>query len=73
MIPVFHIESNDPDDRMNKVVELASRHVVAVIQAEPGYDRALNFHETAPPLWSADSSVLLWKVKGSGFPMHSSC
>jgi hypothetical protein len=29
---------------------------------------ALNFHETAPPHWSADSSVLLWKVNGKWFP-----
>jgi hypothetical protein len=68
MIPVFHIESTDADDRMNKVVELASGQIVAVIHAEPGYDRALNFHETAPPRWSADSSVLLWKVNGKWNP-----
>jgi hypothetical protein len=69
MIPVFHIEAaQEPDDRMNKVVELRTHRIVAVIHGEPGYDRALNFHETAPPLWSADSSVLLWKVKGKWFP-----
>src|SRR4029077_14900264 len=43
-------------------------NVVAVIHAEPGYDRALNFHKTAPPHWSADSSVLLWQVYGKWFP-----
>jgi hypothetical protein len=68
MIPVFHIESNDPHDRMNKVVELATGQVVALINAEPGYDRALNFHETTPPRWSADSSLLLWKVNGKWNP-----
>jgi hypothetical protein len=63
MVPVFHIESDDPDDRMNKVVELRTHRIVAVIHGEPSYDR-----ETAPPLWSADSSVLLWKVQSKWFP-----
>jgi hypothetical protein len=69
MIPVFQIEAaQEPDDRMNKVVELHTGHIVAVIHAEPGYDRALNFHETAPPRWSGDSSLLLCKVNGKLFP-----
>jgi hypothetical protein len=69
MIPVWHEEgAQQPDDRMNKVVELSTSHIVAVIHADPGYNRALNFHETAPPHWSADSSVLLWKVNGKWFP-----
>ena len=69
MIPVFHVEAaQEPDDRMNKVVELRTRHIVAVIQAEPGYDRALNFHETASPRWSHDSSLLLWRVNGKWNP-----
>jgi hypothetical protein len=69
MIPVFHIEAaQEPDERMNKVVELRTQRIVAVIHSKPGYDRALNFHETAPPLWSADSSVLLWRVNGKWFP-----
>jgi len=69
MIPVFHIEAaQEPDDRKNKVVDLDTNQVVAVIHGRPGYDRRLNFHETAPPLWSADSSALLWKVNGKWFP-----
>jgi hypothetical protein len=69
MIPVWHDEgAQEADDRMNKVVDLRTHHVIAVIHAEPGYNRALNFHETAPPRWSADSSVLLWKVNGKWFP-----
>ena len=68
-IPVFHIEvAQEPDDRMNRVVELRTHRIVAVIHGKPGYDRALNFHETAPPLWSTDSSVLLWKVNAKWFP-----
>jgi hypothetical protein len=53
---------------MNNVVELRTQNIVAVIHAEPGYNRALNFHETAPPRWSADSSLLLWKIKGKWNP-----
>ena len=69
MIPVFHMDAaQQPDERENKVVDLHTNQVVAVIHGEPGYDRRLNFHETAPPLWSADSSVLLWKVDGKWFP-----
>jgi hypothetical protein len=69
MIPVFHIEAaQEPDDRVNKVVELRTNHVIAVIHANPGYDRRLNFRKTIPPRWSADSSVLLWKVDGKWFP-----
>jgi len=69
MLPVFHDEgAQKPDGRMNKVVELRTHHIVAVIHAEPGYNRALNFHETAPPRWSPDSSLLLWKVNGKWNP-----
>jgi HEPN domain-containing protein len=69
MIPVFHVEAaQDADQRQNKVVELRTHHIIAVIDANPGYDRARNHHQTAPPRWSADSSVLLWKVNGKWFP-----
>jgi hypothetical protein len=69
ILPVWHDErAQEPDDRMNKVVELRTRHVIAVIHAEPGYNRALNFHETAPPRWSPDSPLLLWKVNGKWNP-----
>jgi hypothetical protein len=69
MVPVWHDEgAQEPDERQNKVVELSTGRVVTVIHADPGYNRALNHHETAPPHWSADSSVLLWKVNGKWFP-----
>ena len=69
MVPVWHDEgAQQPDDRMNKVVKLRTNHIVAVIHAAPGYNYALNFHETAPPRWSSDSSVLLWKVNGKWNP-----
>jgi hypothetical protein len=69
-IPVFHIDAAEqPDARTNQVVELSSHRVVTVIrQRSPGYDRALNFHETVPSRWSADSTLLLWKVAGKWCP-----
>ena len=64
MIPVWHDEgAQEADERMNKVVELSTNHVAAVIHAEPGYNRALNFHETTPPRWSSDASLLLYKLR----------
>jgi hypothetical protein len=69
MVPVWHDEgAQEANDRMNKVVKLNTHQIVAVIHADPGYDYALNFHETAPPRWSQDSSVLLWKVNGKWNP-----
>jgi len=69
MVPVWHHEgAQKPDHRMNKVVDLRTQKIVAIIHADPGYNRALNFHETAPPRWSTDSSLLLWKVNGKWNP-----
>jgi hypothetical protein len=70
MIPVFHIETAEqPDQRRNKVVDLRSGDLIATIHADPpGFDRALNFHKTAPPRWSPDSSLLLWKIEGKWNP-----
>ena len=69
-IPVFHIEAaQEPDDRMNKVVELRTGNLVAVLHADPpGYDRALNHHEAPVARWSSDSSVLLWEIGGKWCP-----
>lgn len=69
MLPVFkYATESEPDPRLNKVVNLVSKKVVSTINAEPGFDRRLNFREVAPPKWSTDSSVLLWKVDGKWFP-----
>ena len=68
-LPVYHDEADDEQDsRKNQVVEMATGRVVAVINGDPGYDRALNHHQTAPPRWSQDSSLLLWRVDGKWFP-----
>jgi hypothetical protein len=69
-IPVFHIETAErPDHRKNKVVDLRSGDVIAVLHADPpGYDRALNHHEAPVPRWSSDSSILLWTIGGKWSP-----
>jgi hypothetical protein len=68
-VPVFHFEAAEQaDDRKNQIVEVQTHRVIGVITGEPGYDRALNYHETAPPRWSQDSSLLLWKVNGKWNP-----
>ncbi len=69
-IPIFHFDAaQEPDARTNQVVELSTHRVITVIrQRDPGYNRALNFHETVPPRWSSDSSLLLWKVAGKWCP-----
>jgi hypothetical protein len=69
-IPVFHIEAAEqPDHRRNKVVDLRTREVIAVLHADPpGYDRALNHHEAPEPHWSSGSSLLLWKIGGKWCP-----
>jgi len=69
MLPVFRIDSEgESDPRLNKVVDVASHRVAATIQAEPGYDKRLNFREVVAPKWSSDSSILIWEVDGKWFP-----
>jgi hypothetical protein len=69
-IPVFHFDTAEqPDHRKNKIVDLPTGRVIAIIHADPpGYDRALNHHEAPVGRWSSDSSVLLWKVGGKWSP-----
>lgn len=68
-LPIAYFEgSADRDDRKNRVVEMGSGRVVSVLQSDPGYDRRLNWHETQPPRWSSDESILLWRVEGKWAP-----
>ena len=74
-VPVFHFEEepkkpdgNENEDEDNKVVNLETGRVVAVIEQEmPGYDRTLNHHGIGEAEWSSDSSLLLWEVGGKWF------
>ena len=69
-VPVYR-EGDDPaaDARRNAVVEVATGRVVAPLAGElPAYDRALNHHGTGEATWSADGSLLLWRVDGKWCP-----
>ena len=50
----------------NQLVEVGTGRVLAEIAGEPGMER-MN-HGGVAPRWSADSSLLLWKVEGKWFP-----
>jgi hypothetical protein len=51
----------------NKLVEVSTGRVLAVIAGEPGMKR-MNHGGVDPTRWSADSSLLLWRVDGKWFP-----
>lgn len=65
-IPVFYFD--DLNDPSNNLIEVKTGRVLTTINADPGYDRALNFHEVLPSRWSNDSSLLLWEVAGKWNP-----
>ena len=66
-VPIFDISQPEIVGG-NTVVELKTGRVIADIDAEIGFDRALNFRKTLPARWSRDSSVLVWTVDGKWFP-----
>jgi len=51
----------------NKLVEVGTGHVLAVIAGEPGMEH-MNHGGVDPTRWSADSLLLLWRVDGKWFP-----
>ncbi len=51
----------------NKLVEVSTGHVLAAIAGEPGMEQ-MNHGGVNPTRWSADSSLLLWRVDGKWFP-----
>lgn len=67
-VPYFDAEEGDRVEPANKLVEVRTGRVLAVIHAETGYDRALNHRETLPSRWSAHGSLLVWEVAGKWFP-----
>ena len=65
-VPVYaELGSGNPKDIL---FDIRERRVVAVIDATPGWDRALNYNEVLPARWSPDNSLLLWEVAGKWFP-----
>lgn len=51
----------------NKLVEVSTGRVLAVIAGEPGMEQ-MNHGGVNPTRWSADNSLLLWRVDGKWFP-----
>lgn len=78
-IPAFTLSPNKrlgvlvPDEQRydagekNKLVEVSTGRVLAVIVGEPGMEH-MNHGGVDPTRWSADSSLLLWRVDGKWFP-----
>lgn len=66
-VPIFAAVKDDETEPTNNLVEIRTGRVLAVIHADPGYDRALNYHETLPSRWSPDGSLVLWEVAGKWF------
>jgi hypothetical protein len=75
---VPHFGLDEPMDAVfNKVVDLGTSEVIAIIAPDPsaeqdadigyqnptGWDRSLNHHEQGEALWSPDSSILLWSIE----------
>ena len=58
---------NDAATQQNKLVEVKTGRVLAVIQAETGMVH-MNQGGILPSRWSADGSLLLWKVDGKWCP-----
>jgi len=54
-------------DAQNSLVDLQTGRVVAVIHANPGWNR-MNHGGVLPSRWSADGSLLLWEVDGKWSP-----
>ncbi|HEX8489692.1 MAG TPA: hypothetical protein VF626_01630 [Chthoniobacterales bacterium] len=51
----------------NKLIEVSTDRVLAVIAGEPGMER-MNHGGIMPARWAPDSSLLLWCVSGKWFP-----
>lgn len=51
----------------NKLVEVGTGRVLAVIGGEPGMER-MNHGGIMPARWASDSSLLLWCISGKWFP-----
>ena len=56
----------DTPNPQNSLVEVATGRVLAVIDADTGYERA-NHNEVLPSRWAKDDSLLLWEVDGKWF------
>jgi len=60
-------EEDHIKDPHNKLVEAKTGKVIAVINAEPGFDH-MNHGGALPPVWAKDNSAVLWQVDGKWSP-----
>ena len=58
---------DDIHNPQNKLVEVKTGRVLAVIKANAGWDRG-NYDNVLPANWSADGSLMLWHVDGKWSP-----
>jgi hypothetical protein len=56
----------DTPNPQNSLVDIATGRVLAVIQADTGYESA-NHNAVLPARWTKDDSLLLWEVEGKWF------
>ncbi len=65
-VPIRAEHEDDKAEPKNRLIELKTGRVLAVIKAETAWDHAS--HRTVMPArWSADGSLLLWEVDGKWF------
>ena len=60
--------SDEIDNPRNKVVEVKTGRVLAVIHTETGWDHSGHYVSVLPSRWSPDGSLLLWHVDGKWSP-----
>lgn len=65
-VPILAEHGGHDDGAKNSLVEVKTGKVLAVIQAETGWDH-MNHRSVLPARWSPDGSLLLWEVDGKWF------
>ena len=66
MTVALRAEHGEDAEPKNRLIELKTGRVLAVIKAETAWDHA-NHQEVMPSRWSKDGSLLLWEVDGKWF------
>jgi hypothetical protein len=69
-VPVIDLDNPDGEtEPYNTLIEMRTKRVLAVIKAEPGFNRSLQWRSKPVAQWSSNSSLLLWEVDGKWHPM----
>jgi hypothetical protein len=68
-VPVVDLDTSDNEpEPKNTLIQMRTRRVLTVINAETGFNRALNWRSEPIANWSRDGSLLLWTVHGKWSP-----